>query len=199
MMTTMKSIEFLPNELWLLFMSFLPPIDLYRAFFGLNHRINYLLSSMTPRPVLDTSQCAGDRICFFDLLQLIEGKDMWSQFLLSSIDTIHLYDTLASDAFRKYYQSPKHFSSNQTSFSHLFPSLRRLYIKGICDKIEISQLFVPLSTTLCDVHFTFDASVCSSSYYNVVFGFFNHGLSFYRMVFHVEDGKFLDQFSINLF
>ncbi|CAF4323505.1 unnamed protein product, partial [Rotaria sordida] len=74
MITTMKSIECLPNELWLLFMIFLPPIDLYRALAGLNHRINYLLSSMTPRPVLDTSQCAGDRICFSDLLQLIEGK-----------------------------------------------------------------------------------------------------------------------------
>ncbi|CAF4198862.1 unnamed protein product [Rotaria sp. Silwood2] len=187
MMTTMKSIECLPNELWLLFMSFLPPIDLCRALAGLNHRINYLLSSMTPRPVLDTSQCAGDGICFSDLLQLIEGKDIWSQFLLSSIDTIRLYDTLASDALCKYYQSPKHFSSNQTSFSHLFPSLRRLYITGISDKIEISQLFVPLSTTLCDVYFTFDAPMCRSSYYKVVNGFTDHGLSFYRMVFDVKD------------
>ncbi|CAF3858132.1 unnamed protein product, partial [Rotaria sordida] len=187
MITTMKSIECLPNELWLLFMIFLPPIDLYRALAGLNHRINYLLSSMTPRPVLDTSQCAGDRICFSDLLQLIEGKDIWSQFLLSSIDTIRLYDTLASDALCTHYQSPKHFSSNQTSFLHLFPSLRRLYITGISNKIEISQLFVPLSTTLCDVHFTFDAPMCCSSYYKVVNGFTDHGLSFYRMVFDVED------------
>ncbi|CAF3854305.1 unnamed protein product [Rotaria sp. Silwood1] len=176
MMTTMKSIECLPNELWLLFMSFLPPIDLYRALAGLNHRINYLLSSMTPRPVLDTSQCAGDGICFSDLLQLIEGKDIWSQFLLSSIDTIRLYDTLASDTLCKYYQSSKHFSS-----------LRRLYITGISDEIEISQLFVPLSTTLCDVYFTFDAPMCRSSYYKVVNGFTDHGLSFYRMVFDVED------------
>ncbi|CAF3999389.1 unnamed protein product [Rotaria sp. Silwood1] len=176
MMTTMKSIECLPNELWLLFMSFLPPIDLYRALAGLNHRINYLLSSMTPRPVLDTSQCAGDGICFSDLLQLIEGKDIWSQFLLSSIDTIRLYDTLASDTLFKYYQSSKHFSS-----------LRRLYITGISDEIEISQLFVPLSTTLCDVYFTFDAPMCRSSYYKVVNGFTDHGLSFYRMVFDVED------------
>ncbi|CAF5125522.1 unnamed protein product, partial [Rotaria sp. Silwood1] len=104
-----------------------------------------------------------------------------------SIDTIGLYDTLASDTLWKYYQSSKHFSSNQTSFSHLFSSLRRLYITGISDEIEISQLFVPLSTTLCDVYFTFDAPMCSSSYYKVVNGFTDHGLSFYRMVFDVED------------
>jgi hypothetical protein len=183
----MKSIECLPNELWLLFMSFLPAIDLYRAFVGLNHRINYLLSSMTPRPVLDITQCANDGICFSDLFQLIEGKDMWSQFLLSSIDTICLYDTLASDAFCKYYQS-----LNQT-FSYLFPSLRRLYITGVCDEIEILQLLVPSSTTLCDIHFTFDTSVCISPYYNVVNGFILHGLSFHRMVFDIEDGKLLNQ------
>ncbi|CAF0890764.1 unnamed protein product [Adineta steineri] len=186
-MTTIKSIECLPNELWLLFMSFLPPIDLYRALAGLNHRINYLLSSMTPRPVLDTSQCAGDGIYFSNLHQLIAGKDIWSQFLLSSIDTIRLYGTLAGDALFKYYQSPKHLSSNPTSFSHSFPSLRRLYITEISEKIEVSQLLIPLSTTLSDVYFTFAAPMRRSSYYKVVNDFTNHSLSFYRMVFDVED------------
>lgn len=180
-MTTMKSIEYLPNEIWLLFMSFLSPIDLYRALAGLNHRINDLLSSMTPRPVLDTSQCAGDRICFSDLFQLIEGKDIWSQFLRSSIDTIRLCDTLVSDALCNRYQT----------FSHLFPSLRRLYISGkAANQIKISQLFIPLLTTLRDVHFIFDAPMDSSSYYEVVNGFTDHELSFYRMVFDVESGKF---------
>jgi hypothetical protein len=192
MMTTMKSIEYLPNEIWLLFMSFLSPIDLYRALAGLNHRINDLLSSMTPRPVLDTSQCAGDRICFSDLFQLIEGKDIWSQFLRSSIDTIRLCGTLVSDALCNRYQSP-----DQT-FSHLFPSLRRLYISGkAANQIKISQLFIPLLTTLRDVHFVLDAPMDSSSYYEVVNGFTDHELSFYRMVFDVESGEFGNSFFDN--
>ncbi|CAF0910062.1 unnamed protein product [Adineta steineri] len=187
MMTTTKFIECLPNEIWLLFMSFLSPIDLYRALTGLNHRINDLLFSVTPRPVLDTSQYAGDRICFSDLFQLIEGKDIWSQLLRSSIDTIRLCGTLVSNALCNYNRSPKQFLSNQT-FSHLFPSLRRLYITGkAANQIIISQLFVPLSTTLRDVHFTFDAPFNSSSYYEVVNSFTNHQLSFYRMVFDVEN------------
>jgi len=197
MMTTMKSIEYLPNEIWLLFMSFLSPIDLYRALAGLNHRINDLLSSMTPRPVLDTSQCAGDRICFSDLFQLIEGKDIWSQFLRSSIDTIRLCGTLVSDALCNRYQSPAQFFSDQT-FSHLFPSLRRLYISGkAANQIKISQLFIPLLTTLRDVHFVLDAPMDSSSYYEVVNGFTDHELSFYRMVFDVESGKFGNSFFDN--
>ncbi|CAF1034286.1 unnamed protein product [Adineta steineri] len=168
-------------------MSFLSPIDLYRTLTGLNHRINDLLFSMTPRPVLDTSQCVGDRIWFSDLFQLIEGKDIWSQLLRSSIDTIRLCGTLVSNALCNYNRSPKQLMSNQT-FSHFFPSLRRLYITGnAANQIIISQLFVPLSTTLRDVHFTFDAPFNSSSYYEVVNSFTNHELSFYRMVFDFEN------------
>ncbi|CAF3873722.1 unnamed protein product, partial [Rotaria sp. Silwood1] len=93
-----RSIELLPNELWLLFMSFLSPIDLYRALVGLNHRINCLVFAISPRSILDTSQYGSSSIRLSDMHQLLEGKDDWSKCLLSSIDTIRLCGTLASGA-----------------------------------------------------------------------------------------------------
>ncbi|CAF4700123.1 unnamed protein product, partial [Rotaria sp. Silwood2] len=133
-----KSIECLPNELWLLFMSFLSPIDLYRPLVGLNHRIDCLLFAMTPRPILDTSQCGDSSIHLSDMRQLLEGKDNWSKCLVSSIETIRLSGTLASDVLSDHYQSPIHLSSINTSFSILFPSLRRLYLtEEAINRIEI--------------------------------------------------------------
>ncbi len=43
---TTTSLEHMPNELLLLCMSFLGPIDVYRALAGLNYRFNSLLSVM---------------------------------------------------------------------------------------------------------------------------------------------------------
>ncbi len=83
MVITRRSIELLPNELWLLFMSFLLPIDLYRALIGLNHRINGLVFTMSPCPILDTSQCSSNSIRLSDMRQLLEGKDDWSKCLLA--------------------------------------------------------------------------------------------------------------------
>jgi hypothetical protein len=191
-MTTITSIESLPNELWLLFMSFLPSIDLYRALAGLNYRINYLLSAMPSRPILDTSQCDGDNIRFSDMRQLIEGKDCWSKCLLSSIDTIRLSGTLASDALCNHYQSPIQLSSTDTSFSILFSSLRRLYVTELALKqIHILKLLLPLPKSLRYVHLIFEDFSTSSSYFAMLHTFNDHQLSFYSMVFDVKNGNFL--------
>ncbi|CAF0941026.1 unnamed protein product [Rotaria sordida] len=187
-----KSIECLPNELWLLFMSFLSPIDLYRALVGLNHRLDCLLFAMTPRPILDTSQCGDSSIRLSDMRQLLEGKDNWSKYLLSSIETIRLSGTLASDALSDHFQSPIQLSSINTSFSILFPSLRRLYVtEEAIHRIDILKLFLPLPKALRYVNFTFETSSTCSSYYETLYKFIVRGLSFYSMVFDVKNGKFL--------
>jgi hypothetical protein len=117
--TTLGCIELLPNEIWLLFMSFLSSIDLYRALFGLNYRINYLLFAMSPRPILDTSQRGSNSIRLSDMRQLFESKEDWSKCLLSSIDTIRLCGTLAGDALCDHRYSPIQFLSS-ISRSHVY-------------------------------------------------------------------------------
>jgi hypothetical protein len=187
-----RSVESLPNELWLLFMSFLSPIDLYRALVGLNHRINCLLLAMSPRPILDTSQCGTSSIRSCDMRQLIDAKYDWSKHLLSSVDTIRLCGTLASDALCNDYHSPIQLSSINTSFSRLFPSLRRLYVtEKAIDRINISELLLPLSTSLRYIHITCDTSSESSSYFEILNTFTDHQLSFYSMAFDVKDSKFI--------
>ncbi|CAF3941158.1 unnamed protein product [Rotaria sp. Silwood1] len=187
MVITRRSIELLPNELWLLFMSFLSPIDLYRALVGLNHRINGLVFAMSPRPILDTSQCGSSSICLSDMRQLLEGKDDWSKCLLSSIDTIRLCGTLASDALCNNHHSLIQLSSINTSFSRLFSSLRRLYVTGeAINRINIVEMLLPLPTSLRYIHFTFDTPINSSSYLKMLNTFTDHQLSFYSMVFDVE-------------
>ena len=193
MLTTTRSIESLPNELWLLFMSFLSPIDLYRALIGLNHRVHSLLSIMTPRPVLDTSQCGSSAFRLSDIHQLIEAKCDWSKHLLSSIDTIRLCGTLLSDALCNHHDSPIQLSSINTSFSRLLPSLRRLYVtKKAIKRIKISELLLPLSTSLRYIHFTFTSPTDSSLYLKMLDTFTYHQLSFYSMLFDVEDSKFIN-------
>jgi len=49
-----------------------------------------------------------------------------------------------------------------------------------------------LLTTLRDVHFIFDATMDSSSYYEVVNRFTDYELLFYRMVFDIKSGKFVN-------
>ncbi|CAF1036735.1 unnamed protein product [Rotaria magnacalcarata] len=187
MVITPRSIEWLPNELWLLFMSFLSSIDLYRALVGLNHRINGLVFAMSPRPILDTSQCDSSSIRLSDMRQLLEGKDDWSKYLLSSIDTIRLCGTLASDALCNNHHSLIQLSSINTSFSRLFPSLRRLYMtEGAIRRINIVEALLPLSTSLRYIHFTFGTPIRSSSYLKMLNTFTDHQLSFYSMVFDVE-------------
>ena len=195
MLTNTICIESLPNELWLFFMSFLTPIDLYRALVGLNHRINGLLSVMASRLILDTSQCGGTHIRFSDMRQLIEGNDYWSKCLLSSIETIRLNGTLASDALCDHYQSPVQISSINTSFSILFSSLHRLYVtEEAMSRINILKLFLPLSKSLRYVHFTFKTFSTSSLYFKMLKTFTDHRLSFYSMIFDVKEGKFFKQF-----
>ena len=142
------SLESLPNEVWLLFMCFLAPIDLYRALAGLNYRIDDVLISMIPRPMLDTSQCGSNRICFSDLRQVIEGKHYWSKRLRLAIDSVCLTGTLASNALRDQLQCPVMESSIDTSFSTLFPSLCRLYItEEAIDHINVLQMVLPMKNS----------------------------------------------------
>jgi hypothetical protein len=186
-----KCIECLPNELWLLFMSFLSPIDLYRALVGLNYRIDCLLFVTTPRPILDTSQC-NSSIRLSDMRRLLERKDNWSKCLLSSIETIRLSGTLASDTLSDHDKSHIQLSSINTSFSILFPSLRRLYVtEEATDQIDILKLFLPLPKALRYINFTFKTASTSSSYYETLYKFIVHGLSFYSMIFNIKNGKFL--------
>jgi hypothetical protein len=185
-MTTMISIESLPNELWLLFMIYLTSIDVFRSLLGLNHRINCLLFSMPSRLVLDTSQCGESGVPFSDIRQLIKGKDYWSKCLLSSIDTIRLSDTLTS------YALCNHFKSTMSIFSILFSSLRRLYMtEGAIDRINISKLLFSLPKSLSYVHFTFG---WFSPYFKILHTFIDHQVSFYSMVFDVKNGKFSQSF-----
>ena len=79
------SIESLPNEIWLTFMSYLGAIDMFRAFSRLNCRINSLLT--------DTSQSDCNVIHFSDMCQFMEGNYLWSKHLRLSIDTIRLCGT----------------------------------------------------------------------------------------------------------
>ncbi|CAF4686007.1 unnamed protein product [Rotaria sp. Silwood2] len=147
---------------------------------------------MTPRPILDTSQCGDSSIRLSDMRQLLEGKDNWSKYLLSSIETIRLSGTLASDALSDHFQSPIQLSSINTSFSILFPSLRRLYVtKEAIHRIDILNLFLPLPKALRYVNFTFKTPSTCSSYYETLYKFIVGGLSFYSMVFDVKNGKFL--------
>jgi hypothetical protein len=192
MVITRRSIELLSNELWLLFMSFLPPIDLYRALVGLNHRINGLIFAIFPRPILDTSQCGSNSIRLSDMRQLLEGKDHWSKCLLSSIDTIRLCGTLAGDALCNNHYSLIQLSSINISFSRLFPSLRRLYMtEAAINRINIVEMLLSLSTLLRYIHFTFNTPIHSSSYLKMLNTFTDHQLSFYSMVFDVKIGKFI--------
>jgi hypothetical protein len=192
-MVITRYIELLPNELWLLFMSFLSPIDRYRALVDLNHRINCLIFAMSPRPILDTSQCGSSSIRLTDMRQLLEGKDDWSKCLLSSIETIRLCGTLASGALCNQHHSPIQLFSINTSFSRLFPSLRRLYMtEEVISRMNLAEMLLPLSTSLRYIHFTLNTPMYSSSYLKMLNTFTDHQLSFYSMVFDVEDGMFIN-------
>ncbi|CAF3079705.1 unnamed protein product [Rotaria socialis] len=189
-MTT--SLESLPNELWLLFMSFLTPINLYRALIGLNNRINCLIATMTSHLVLDTSQCANNSIRFSDMRQLLEGKDYWSKYLLSLIDTVRLTGTLASDVFCDQYRSPIEVPSMNTSFSILFPSLRRLYVtEEAIDTRSLSRIFLPLSKSLRFFHFS-AKRFSMSCYFDILDTFTKHELSLTSMAFEVKNGCIRD-------
>ncbi|CAF2937216.1 unnamed protein product [Rotaria sp. Silwood2] len=186
MMTT--TLESLPNELWLLFMRFLAPIDLYRALAGLNYRINYLLTAVIPHPMLDTSECADNRIFFSDFYQLLEGKHYWSKCLLSAIDTIHLGDTLAGKILCNDSKSPVTLSSMNTLLSNLFPSLCRLYItEEVIDQINILQMVLPMRNSLRHLHLTFGGSSNDSLYTKIINKFIHHKLSFYSMIFDIKN------------
>ncbi len=186
-----KLIESLPDELWLLFMNYLTSIDLFRSLLDLNHRINCLLFAMPSRLVLDTSQSGGSGIRFADMRQLMEGKDDWSKCLLSSIETIRLSGTLASDAFYNHYQSLVQFSSCNTSCSNLFPSLRRLYVsEKAVHRVTILELLLQLSKSLHYVHITFPSSSTNWSYFKMLHMLSVHQLSFYSMAFDVKNGKY---------
>jgi hypothetical protein len=190
-MMVIKSIESLPNEIWLLFMNYLTSIDLFRSMFGLNHRINCLLVSISSHLVLDTFQCGKSGIRFSDMRQLIEGNNYWSKCLLSSIDTIRLSGTLSSDALCSHWQSPIPLSSRNTSFSILFSSLRRLYVTGKAIKRStITELLVPLSKSLRYIHVTFQSHTKSSQYFEMLHTINDHQVSVYSMVFNVKNGNF---------
>ncbi|CAF1071153.1 unnamed protein product [Adineta steineri] len=195
-MTT--TLESLPNELCLLFMRFLAPIDLYRALVDLNYRINSLLTAMIPHPILDTSQCASSRILFSDFCQLLEGKHYWSKCLLPAIDTIHLGDTLAGKILCDDSKSPFTLSSMNTSLSNLFTSLCRLYItEEVINQTNILQMLLPMRNSLRHLHLTFGDSVHDSLYTKIINEFIHHKLSFYSMIFDINNGPHDHDWNIN--
>jgi hypothetical protein len=194
-MTT--SLDSLPNELWLLFMRFLSPIDLYRALTGLNSRINSLLTVMIPRPMIGISQYGSTCIRFADMRELIEGQHYWAKCLLSAIDTIYLRDTLVTDVLCHRFSFLFTLPSMKTPLSVLFPSLCRLYItQEVINRNDILQMVLSMKDSLRYLHLAFETYSPFSKYTKIINAFIQHKLSFYSMIFDIRDGKFLTFFCI---
>lgn len=178
------SIESLPNELWLLVFNYLSSIDLFRAWNGLNHRIDSLLSLKPSSTILDTSQYNHNAVHFIDMQQFIQNEHSWSKRLRLSIDTVRLCDTIATDAFN-------------TKLSTMFPSLHRLILtEAAIYKFDIIDLLTPISKTLRHLHITFRRLTDKSSYFQTLSQFHEHQLSFYSMTFDVIHGNFLVQIKL---
>ena len=166
------SIESLPNELWLFMFKYLSSIDLFRAWIHLNHRIDELLFSIKSCSIiLDTSQINPNAVRFVDMQQLIQSEHSWAKRLRLSIDTLRLCDTIAADTFRH---------------SIPFPSVRQLFLtEAAIYKFDITDLLIPLSKTLRDIHITFRRLTDKSSYFQILNKLHEHKLSFYKMTFDV--------------
>lgn len=187
--SAMTSIESLPDELWLLFMSFPSPIPLCRALFGLNSRVNALLHATLPRLVLNTSGHLFDRIHYADWLQLVNSEEEWCQWLLSSVQNVRLgkvfLDQLLLEAIDRRIQREAVYSLTITPFT----SLRCLCIRYVARfGIDIIDFILPLTTTLRDFRLIFDDSVSDNLYFKNLNRITDHRLSFERMAFDAING-----------
>lgn len=181
----MTSIESMPDELWLLFMSFSSPIHLCRALFGLNRRVNALLRATLPRLVIDTSDHSLYRISYTEWLQLVENEQEWCRWLLSSLHNVRLGYSLLRKAHQRTLHSP---------ILSRFSSLRRLCIQYMIGyEIEIVNIILSVATTLHDFRLIFQFFVSEDAYFQMIHMITDHRLSLERMAFEMMNGEFVQR------
>ncbi|CAF5210743.1 unnamed protein product, partial [Rotaria magnacalcarata] len=62
--------ESLPNEIWLSIFTYLPSRHIWRAFFGINRRLNQLLTSDLIRHTIDLKD-----ISYSEIVELLDERD----------------------------------------------------------------------------------------------------------------------------